>query len=483
MLLPSYSIVLPSPLFESIGLICVASFALIVTILEAALRERLAWLRFWLPLLGLTVSFLLTGWLWIVGNPFSYGVLIFDRFAYFFALIIIAASWFAIFEERGYRSFILLSASGALLMVHARELVTIYLGVELATIPLIFWIGFNGKGLRSQEANIKYYLMFGVASAFLLYGIALLYSATGTTSLAGIREATLSDPSGRGLLFILGTLLMMVGLAFKLACVPFHFSSPDIYEGGSTPAASLVAVTAKVAGMAALLRLLNDWWHVPMISWQGIFWAGALLSLIVGHLQALPQSHIKRLVAYGSIGHAGFLLLGLAAASASSVNLEKALAGILFYLIAYSLMILGIFAIVLAMEVRGEGADELADYAGLARRHPWLAASMALFLLSSAGFPATIGFAAKFYILAAGLKAGLFGLVAIAIATSLVAAYCYLEIIVAMYFKEREIPKLPPLSYSLLTVLVLCTLATLYWGLFPTNLLVMAGESVRSLVF
>lgn len=275
--------------------------------------------------------------------------------------------------------------------------------------------------------------------------------------------------------------MTLAALAFKLSWVPFHFTVPDIYQGAPTAATSFISITTKVAGMAVLLRLFNGWVHAPSIFWQGIFVTGAVISLLIGNLQALPQTNFKRLLAYGSIGHAGFMLVGLAAA-ATAANFEQALESLLFYLIAYALMMIGCFAVILAVE-KGEGGDEISDYAGLARRHPWLAALLSLFLLSAVGIPGTIGFTAKFSVVTAALEAELFGLVAFAIIAALIGAYAYCEVILTLYAKDSKGEGLPPLSYSLLTVLVLALLGTLYWGLFPSNLLLVVGESVQELVF
>ena len=463
---------------ESLPLWGLTGLTVVVAGLSWAFRNKGKWAPRLVTILGLLA------WLWLTSTPYAYGGLVFDRYTYFLALLITGVAVLTALILQDSPIFLLLSTVGTLLMIHADGLLLLFAGMTFATLPLVVWIGWRRSTLSSQEAFLKHFYLAGFALTLFFYGAALIYAATGETSLAAIQQVFSSGGAeNRTIIFSLGVVFMVAGLAFKMAWVPFHFGAADIAQGASTPTASFMAIAAKVAAVAVLIRLLNSWVSVVAFSWGTVLWGMAALTLCVGPLQALAQNNMKRLLSFGAVSHVGFLLMGLAAAATATAQLERAFAGLLFYLVALAVMLLGLFTILFVLERQGEGGGEIQDYAGLGRRHPWLAASLSLLLLSFAGFPATIGFAAKFYLLAASLEGGLVGLVVIGIVASLVQATCCLEVIVTMYFKKRTVEKLRPIPYPWLVVLVLCVVTTLYWGLFPSHLLLMVGESVRSLVF
>ena len=290
--------------------------------------------------------------------------------------------------------------------------------------------GFMRRDPKSNEAAIKYFLLGAFSTGFLLYGIALIYGATGTIRLEPIRASLTSGIGGNPLL-LLGLGMMLIGFGFKVAAVPFHMWTPDAYEGAPTPITAFMAVGVKLAAFAGFLRIFMVNLGAISSEWTAVLWIIAVLTMTAGNVIALVQNNIKRMLAYSAIAHAGYVIVGMAAARAQDAG-----GAILYYLLAYAFTNLGAFAVVVALERGAEAHDEIADYRGLAREHPGLAAAMALCLLSLTGVPPLAGFVAKFYIFAAALNAGLVWLVVIAVLNSVVSAYYYIRIIVAMYMQE-----------------------------------------------
>jgi NADH-quinone oxidoreductase subunit N len=325
----------------------------------------------------------------------------------------------------------LLSASGGVFMAAANDLIIVFLGLEILSIALYVLAGYHRRRAQSQEAAIKYFVLGAFSSAFFLYGVALTYGATGSTNLGSIavflREQTLTEGVLLG-----GLAFLLVGLGFKVAAVPFHMWTPDVYQGSPTPVTGFMAAAAKAAGFAALLRLFFSTFATSRLDWQPIVWALAVLSLVVGATLAVVQTDVKRMLAYSSISHAGYVLVGLQAAN------DRGIAGSLFYLLAYTFMVLGSFGVVTLVGRRGDDRHGLDAYRGLARSRPGLAFAFTVFLLAQAGVPFTAGFLAKFYVIGAAVESHSYALAVIAMLAAVIAAFFYLRVIVVMYMGDDD---------------------------------------------
>ncbi len=339
--------------------------------------------------------------------------------------------------ERGeYYSLLLFSICGMMLMAVANDLIVVFLALELLSIPLYVLAGFARPRLESEEASLKYFLMGAFAGGFVVFGIALIFGATGTTNLSSIFASIGSITTNLPLL-TLGAALILVGFGFKVAAVPFHMWTPDVYHGSPSAVTAFMSVGAKAGGFAALLRIFVSAFPALSTDLTMIIWVISALTMFLGNVVAIAQSNIKRMLAYSSIAHAGYILMALVPYGNSAVNSDT-ISAALFYLVAYALTSFGAWAVVIALEkAEGKGL-ELNDYAGLARKYPLLAASMAVFMLSFIGVPPTLGFMGKFYLFRTVIEGGYLGLALIGVFTSLVSAYYYLRIIVIMYMREGE---------------------------------------------
>jgi NADH-quinone oxidoreductase subunit N len=324
----------------------------------------------------------------------------------------------------------LLSGSGGILMAKANDLILVFLGLEILSISLYVLAGYQRDRPRSLEASIKYFVLGAFSSAFFLYGVALTYGATGSTNLGVIAEFLRSQTTTG--VFLGGMAFLLVGLGFKVAAVPFHMWTPDVYQGAPTPVTGFMAAAAKAAGFAALLRIFFSTFGDNRLDWQPIVWVLAVLSLVVGSVLAVVQTDVKRMLAYSSIAHAGYVLVGLQAASTRGV------AGSLFYLLAYTFMILGSFGIATIVGRKGDDRHSLEDYRGLARARPGLAFTFTVFLLAQAGVPLTSGFLAKFYVISAAVEAHSYALAIIAMVAAVIATFFYLRVIVFMYMADES---------------------------------------------
>jgi NADH-quinone oxidoreductase subunit N len=333
-------------------------------------------------------------------------------------------------ESGEYYALVLFSASGMMLLASAADLIVVFLAVELMSLSLYVLAGLFKARLASGEASMKYFLLGAFATSFLLYGIALVYGAAGTTNFTRIAGAM----AGRGhdALFVIGIALILVGFGFKISSVPFHMWAPDVYEGAPTSVTALIATGSKAAAFAALLRLLLTALGVARADWSVLLWALAVLTMTIGNVVALAQSNLKRMLAYSSIAHVGYMMVGLVAGGAAGS------AAILYYLFAYTFTTVGTFGVITLCERAGEEAVNVADYSGLARRSPLLAAALSLFLLSLVGIPPLAGFVGKFYLFGAAVRGGYLWLAVIAVLNSAIAAYYYLRVIVYMYMREPE---------------------------------------------
>ncbi len=348
--------------------------------------------------------------------------------------------------ERGeYYTLMLFAVSGMMLMAYAADLIVVFLALELFSIPLYILAGFARPRVDSEESAMKYFLIGAFSSAIMVYGIALVYGGVGTTSLAGI-VAGLVGGGFNVTMFTLGGGLILVGLGFKVGAVPFHMWTPDVYQGAPSSVTAFMAVGAKVGGFAALLRVFVTAFgsHYSVVAdLTPIVWGLSAVTMIVGNVLAISQGNIKRLLAFSSISHAGYILMAFVAFAQESVA-RDAVASALFYLLAFAVTSFGAWAVVISLERAEDGTDglrqglRLEDYAGLGRSHPVMALAMTIFMLSFTGLPPTLGFAGKLFLFRTALEGGYVGLAVIGVVTSLVSAYYYLRLVIIMYMQDGE---------------------------------------------
>jgi len=375
------------------------------------------------------------------------GMVVVDGFAVFLNVIFLASGLAAValaydylkrmdLERGEYYALLLFSISGMMLMAYASDLIIVFLALELLSIPLYVLAGFARPRTDSEESSLKYFLLGAFASGFVLYGVAMIFGATARTDLAGI-VAAMNSGTGNPLLFIIGAVLLLVGFGFKVAAVPFHMWTPDVYQGAPTPVTGFMSVAVKAAGFTALLRVFTTIFRGDIYAdlWP-ILWGMAALTMIAGNVLAISQKNIKRLLAYSSIAHAGYLLMAFV--PYGTQYLGDAIASTLFYLIGYGLTSFGAWAVVIAMEKAEARGLDIEDYAGLGRRYPWLGLSMIVFMLSFTGIPLTLGFWGKFYLFRTAVEGGYLSLALVGLLTSIVSAYYYLRVLVVMYMKTGE---------------------------------------------
>jgi NADH-quinone oxidoreductase subunit N len=363
-------------------------------------------------------------------------------------------------------------------MAHADDLIVLFLGLEILSIAVYVLAAMHRRRVTSQEAGMKYFVLGAFSSAFFLYGIAMTYGGTGTTNLIRIAElfsgSTLTDDG----LILAGLALMLVGLGFKVAAVPFHFWTPDVYQGSPTPMVAWMASGVKVAGFAGLLRVYFLAFPAYKVDWQPMIFAVAVATLIVGAVLAVVQTDVKRTMAYSSINHAGFILVGVQAATAQGVEAA------LFYLATYAFLIAGTFGVITLIGRAGDGHHDLSDYRGLGHRQPLLAAVMAVFLFAQAGVPLTSGFFAKFEVINAAVDAGSAWLAVIAMLSAVVSAFLYLRIVATMYMSDEEETAPVPARRGLgapvgaAISLTLCLIVTIGVGVWPGLLTEVAQDAV-----
>jgi NADH-quinone oxidoreductase subunit N len=400
-----------------------------------------------LAALGLIVCLALT--ILRVGQPTTAfgGMVIIDGFSSFLIILFLSSGLAGIvlaydylkrmdIEKGEYYTLLLFSIAGMVLMSMANDLIVVFLALELLSIPLYVLAGFARPQLASEEASLKYFLMGAFAGGFLVFGIALVFGATGTTNLTAIFNSIGASIANIPLL-VVGAALILVGFGFKIAAVPFHMWTPDVYHGSPTAVTAFMSVGAKAAGFAALLRIFVSAFPSLSTDLTMVLWAISALTMFLGNVVAIAQKNIKRMLAYSSIAHAGYILMALVPYGNQAVNSDTVSAA-LFYLVAYALTSFGAWAVVIALEkAEGKGL-ELDDYAGLSRKYPLLAACMAVFMLSFVGVPPTLGFMGKFYLFRTVIEGGYLGLALIGVFTSLISAYYYLRVIVTMYMREGE---------------------------------------------
>ena len=462
--------------------IVLAVGAMALLMVGAYRGERSAPLVAWLSILLLVGAGALV--VWVPGTKLVAfaGSFVLDPFGRFLKLLALAGSAVAILmsfdylkiekqEKFEYPVVIVLSATGMLMLISAADLFALYLGLELMSLSLYVVAAINRDSVRSTEAGLKYFVLGALSSGMLLYGASLVYGFTGTVSFAGIAKVA-GQGSGIGLIF--GLVFLFAGFCFKVSAVPFHMWTPDVYEGAPTPITAFFAAAPKVAGIAMFVRTTIVAFPEIKPQWQQIVIFVSIASMILGAFAAIGQRNIKRLMAYSSIGHMGFALVGLASGTVEGVI------GVLVYMAIYVAMTLGTFACILAMRRDGLLVEEISDLAGLARTKPMMAFFLAMLLFSLAGVPPLAGFFAKFYVFLAAIKAGLFTLAVVGVLASVVGAYYYLVIVKTMYFDEPG-KVFGPMPLELKTVLGVAGLFNLLFFVYPGPLIEAARIAAMSL--
>ncbi|MBK9007010.1 MAG: NADH-quinone oxidoreductase subunit N [Anaerolineae bacterium] len=379
--------------------------------------------------------------------------------------------------ERGeYYTLLLFSVVGMMLMAQATDLIIVFLALELLSIPLYVLAAFTRDKTESEEAGLKYFLLGAFSSGFLVYGIALIFGATHTTNIFAI--VTAASSSTGSLLLTIGAALLLIGFGFKVAAVPFHMWTPDVYQGAPTAVTAFMSSGAKIAGFAALLRVFATAFPSIAADMTDVFWVISAATMIVGNVVAIAQTDIKRLLAYSSIAHAGYILMAFVPYGNDKVVATSVAAG-LFYLVAYVFTNFGAWGVVIALEKKEGKGLALDDYAGLAKKHPALAAAMAIFMLSLIGLPPTIGLIGKLYLFRAVIDAGFVWLAIIGVLTSLVSAFYYLRVVVIMYMKDGE-PATEREPFLDMTTLV-TALVTVVVSFVPQFLFAWASDAVLKL--
>ncbi len=416
-------------------------------------------------------------------GPAFQNMLLVDGFATFFRVLVIGVGILAVFSSTGYLrregskggefyALILFSIVGQSIMSSANELIMIFIGLEISSIASYILAGYLRDDPRNNESALKYFLLGSFATAFLLYGVAWIYGSTGSTNLMEIRRVLLTGVQPMALVATAAA-LMFVGFAFKISAVPFQSWAPDVYQGAPAPVSGFLSVGPKAAAFAILLRVFMTAFGPIASTWMPFVWVVALATMIVGNFAAILQSNIKRLLAYSSIAHAGYVLVAVTANSGAGS------AAAMFYLAAYAFTNLGAFAVVTYFSRKGEQFVKVDDFAGLAQRQPAMAAMMTIFLLSLIGVPLTGGFFGKFYIFKAALDSNLVWLTVLGLLNSAVAAYYYLRILVVMYFKEpgEAVENIPPAGAALQIAVYGSALGTVLLGIFPSTVLDFATKA------
>ncbi|MGW8317890.1 MAG: NADH-quinone oxidoreductase subunit N [Candidatus Promineifilaceae bacterium] len=466
-------------------LLLVVGWAIILMVIDLFVpSDRKSWTG-WLSLVGIVAAFVANIALWNSndgtfipqgGSP----MIMADNYSLFFSGIILLTAFMTVLIsvnylpkagiERGEFYYLMLfSVSGMMLMGMANDLILIFLALELLSIPLYVLSGFARPRADSEESAMKYFLLGAFSSGFLVFGIALMYGATGNTAL----PAVLTRLAVGDALALAGAALILVGLSFKVAVVPFHMWTPDVYEGAPTAVTAFMSVGAKVAGFAALIRILIS--ALPELSdvWVPTLAVIAGLTLILGNVVALVQQNVKRMLAYSSIAHAGYIMIAVAA----SANSEGGIGAALFYMLAYLFTNLGAFAVVIIVERRNGQGVMLDDYRGLYERSPWLALALAYFMLSLTGVPPTGGFSAKFFVFGSAIDAGLLWLAIVGVITSVISGYFYLRLVYLSFMVSGEGEPIHPRAAVNLAVAV-AVVATILLGLLPGPLFEMAQQAV-----
>jgi NADH-quinone oxidoreductase subunit N len=458
--------------------------ALLVLVADVLLPRRsgnaLAWIT--LLVIGATAAALV---------PFvnthvevAHGLLAVDRFALFFKLIFLGSAAITILmsvrylEIEGaspgeYYFLILCATLGMMIMAGGIDLITIFIGLETMAVSFYILAGFIKPNQRSNEAAVKYFLLGAFSLGILLYGMSLMYGLSGTTNLRVMAAAFVGQERDPRL--VLAVILVVAGVGFKIAAVPFHMWAPDVYEGAPTPITAFLSVGSKAASFAMLIRIFLEGMPSMNADWRLLFWVLSAVTMTVGNVAALTQTNLKRMLAYSSIAHAGYLLIGVVAGT------QRGVSAMLIYLAIYSFMQLGAFGVIVLMRRRDVMGDELKDFSGLAFRQPMAAFAMLMFMLSLGGIPPTAGFMGKFWLFGAAIDAGYYWLALIGVLNSAISLYYYVRIVVFMYLKKETTGSEPVPSAPLAIVLGVAVVATLVLGVYPRLLFQVAEASARTL--
>ena len=464
--------------------------ALAVLIADVALpRERrgaLSWVA--LAVIGATLASLV---------PFTsthvevaHGLLAVDRFALFFKIVFLVAAAITVLmsvrylEIEGaspgeYYFLILCATLGMMIMAGGIDLITIFIGLETMAVSFYILAGFIKPSQRSNEAAVKYFLLGAFSLGILLYGMSLMYGLSGTTNLRVMANTFAASPRDPRL--VLAVILVVAGVGFKIAAVPFHMWAPDVYEGAPTPVTAFLSVGSKAASFAMLIRIFIEGLPAVRGDWTLLFWVLSVATMTIGNFAAVTQTNIKRMLAYSSIAHAGYVLIGIVAAGDPVTGTTRGITATLIYLMIYSFMQLGAFAVVVVLRRADVVGDELKDFSGLAFRNPFAAFAMLLFMLSLGGIPPTAGFMGKFWLFSAAIDAHYYWLALIGVLNSAVSLYYYIRIVVFMYLKKETIGSEPTTSPALAVVLAVAVAATLVLGIYPRLLFDVAAASARTL--
>jgi NADH-quinone oxidoreductase subunit N len=466
--------------------------ALLVMMIDLVLSQEQKSRLAWLSLVGVVAAAGVSYYIWDGSNPVLKDMLAADGYALFLNLVILSGAALSLLfsidyarrsrlAQGEYYTLLLLSTLGMMVMAAAINLMTIFLALEILSIALYILVGLNRAEPRAGEAAVKYLLLGAFASSFLLYGMALTYGQAGTTSLAGIQNLAKNVAANPPALLLVGMGLMIVGLGFKVALVPFHMWTPDAYQGAPTSVTAFMSIGAKAAGFAALGRVLLYALAPLQADWVWVLAILSALTMTLGNLAALRQTNLKRMLAYSSIAHAGYMVVGLAAGAGLGSS------AVLFYLFIYAFMNVGAFAVIIAaghLIAGPQGGENREDFAGLRRRSPGLALAMAVFMLSLAGVPPLAGFLGKLYVFTAAVQAHLTWLAIIGVINSVISAYYYLRVVVAMYGAEGKTGETTALSLGpgLQIGIGLAAVATLLLGLWPMPILNLARATVTALL-
>lgn len=456
------------PMMPEIIMLCLALFALVIDLIVKK-KEVVAIISI---ISAGVVGYLLTG---SSGEVFS-GMFVSDSYSLFFKIIFLLNLVLSVllsvryvriekvnFGE--YYSLMLFSTLGMMIMASAGDLIVLYLGLELMALSTYILAGFIRHEIRSNEAALKYFLLGAFASAFLLYGISITYGLTGTTNLRAIAEYIIYNRIVANPALIFSMLLLIAAMSFKIAAVPFHMWAPDVYEGAPTPVTAFMSVGPKAAGFAILGRVFTTAFGSLTIEWTTVIIPIAVLTMAVGNILAIAQSNIKRMLAYSSIAHAGYALIGIIAGNTDGIP------SMMNYLFIYAFMNIGAFAIVTILKSEGFAGEELSDYEGLAKTHPLASALMLIFMFSLTGIPPTAGFIGKFYLFMSAVKAGYTWLAVVAVIFSAISAYFYLRVVMNMYMKEPKAEVILTTSMPSGIAIAIATVAVLILGIFPSGLI------------
>jgi NADH-quinone oxidoreductase subunit N len=466
--------------------IVLAGLAMALLILGAFRGERGTRLVSWLAVVSLVVTLILL----LLGGAERrvgfYGMFVSDAFAVFMQTLVLVGSGIAILmsidynEEQGIARFefpvlVLLATTGMMVMISANNLITLYVGLELQNLALYVVASFDRDSARSSEAGLKYFVLGALSSGMLLYGLSLVYGFAGTTGFADLALMLNANGAAVSPGLIIGLVFVVAGLAFKISAVPFHMWTPDVYEGAPTPVSAMFAVAPKLAALALFVRVMITPFGPLVGEWRQVIIFLSVASMILGSVAAIAQHNVKRLMAYSSIGHVGYALIGLAAGTAAGVR------GVLVYLALYLFMTVGAWAVVLCMRREGRMVEEISDLAGLSRTRPALALALGIFMFSLAGIPPVSGFFAKLYIFFAAINAHLAGLAVIGVVTSVVGAFYYLRLVKVMYFDEPAGAFDRPIAGEVKGVLLVTAIVTLFFFLLPGPLIGGAAAAAASL--